>query len=165
MLDSSFVVITPEVISFQLNSSLLTSILQAKNSHLPLSLKLLPLNLSLGITFCTYYNSKAIARTVIFPQGHIITQFSSDSLSSPDFTRDIIIAHNWLIDQVLAQLTLNIPSLPVYLPSLSWGFSIVIVAVVIFLNLPLPPLLLLPFLPLIWFLQFLFTKILRYYYK
>lgn len=85
-----------------------------------------------GLTFCTYYQrssiQEALIRSVIFLDGEILHQIKGDCLEQPNFCHQIASAHYWLIEQLLRQLHLRVL---LRLALLSWGLSLLIVAVTV----------------------------------
>lgn len=83
-----------------------------------------------GLTFYTYYQrggfNEALMRSVISTDGDIFHQIKSDCLERPNFCRQLVSAHYWLIDQLLHQLRLGTFF---RLNLLSWGLSLLITGV------------------------------------
>lgn len=122
-----------------------------------------------GLTFCTYYrrgeSEEALMRSVISLEGDILHQIRSDCLEHPNFCQALAAAHYWLIEQLMAQLSLGafLP-LNLLLNLLSWGLALLITAVIVILFIPAflinPWLLIAPVLG-VWLLQLALQGILR----
>lgn len=88
-----------------------------------------------GLTFYTYYlrndSEEALMRSVISIDGDIFHQIKSDCLERPNFCRQLVSAHYWLIDQLLSQLRLGIL---LRFKLLSWGLSLLITGAIVIPN-------------------------------
>lgn len=166
-------------IRFNLDKDILQKIQQAQQTgrHLHISRELLTdlryyalfegdNHLQSGLTFCTYYlrsgSEEALMRSVISTDGDIFHQIKSDCLERPNFCRRIASAHYWLIDQLLSQLRLRAF---LRLNQLSWGLSLLIVAVMVIpfvqLLMEVNPWLLLVPVVMSWLLQVVLKHLLR----
>lgn|GEM_PF-4527992 len=85
-----------------------------------------------GLTFYSYYQEKAILKSIIFPDGKIIYQICKNCLENPELTQKIITAHHWLIDQLLANVTLE--KNKIMLSWLTWVLSLLLIIVIGLLN-------------------------------
>ncbi|MBR8828745.1 MAG: hypothetical protein DSM107014_12735 [Gomphosphaeria aponina SAG 52.96 = DSM 107014] len=133
-----------ESVYFYFNQDTLKAITQLKSQKKQLKLTLkyrsdlrrLALVTS-GLTFCSYYQQDeskvAIFKSVIFLEGKIINQISQHCLENPELTQEIMTAHYWLVEQILA----NLPIRKNRLNGLAWGLALLLVIVVGLLLIPL----------------------------
>lgn len=175
-MDGSFLEIIVDGVCFNLTPQLVRQfhLARKKKSHLSLSPVLLSeINDYVNnhgdiLAFYTYYNEKALIKTMISLSGNLNNYYHRDCLKDADLGQDLAVVHHWLIAEFLGELKAPVVKKVKY-DWLSWLLSFVIVAMVVGLNLkfliPFNPvyvaLIILGFVVLRWIVKGMISLILR----